>query len=101
VKRLLRIDARYLLEEEVIIDELLLGGGVHAFKRVELSSKVTFESVASFDNLVHNFVTLLVGDTWSEREVGQVSANSDTSGLDHGSTLGIEWRAVQAIGVHV
>jgi len=67
------------LEEEMIINKLLLILGAHGVKGVESSSKVTIKFIASLNDLVHNLVTLLVGDTWSKREFSQVSADSDTS----------------------
>ena len=85
----------------MIVNELLLGGSVHAVERVELSSEVTLELVASLNDLSHDGVTLLVGDSWSKRELGQVSSNSDTGGLDHSGALLIEGRALEGGSVHV
>ena len=50
----------YLLEEEMIIDELLLILLAHTFQRIELSLEVTLEGVASRDNLVHDIESLLL-----------------------------------------
>ena len=63
----------------MIINKLLLILGAHGVKGIESSSKVTIKFIASLNDLVHNLVTLLVGDTWSKREFSQVSADSDTS----------------------
>jgi len=48
-----------LLEEEVIIDQLLLGLFVHSLEWVEGSLKISFEFTASFNDLVHNIESLL------------------------------------------
>ena len=48
----------YLLEEEMIIDELFLILLAHALQRIELSFEVTLEGVASRDNLVHDLESL-------------------------------------------
>ena len=85
----------------MIIDELLLGGLIHAIKRVECASEVALEIAARLGNLVHDFVALLVGDAGSERHIGQVSADSDTSGFDHGGALFVERRAIQGRSVHI
>ena len=66
-----------LLEEEVIGDELFflcLGKGAEGVKG---SSKVSWESLASFDNLVHDFDSLFVADAWTKRVSFEVTANSD------------------------
>lgn len=90
-----------LLEEEVIIDELLLGLGGHAVERVEGTGEVTLELAAGLDNLGHDLVTLLLGHTRAERIVSKVATNSDTGGFDESSLLLGEGRAVEARGVHV
>lgn len=92
---------RYLLEEEVVSDELLLSLWGHAVKRVELASEVTVELVAGLDDLTHDLVALLVGDTRAERVVSKVAADTDTGGLDESGTLLIERWAVKLISVHV
>ena len=63
----------------MIINKLLLILGAHRIKSIESTCKVTIELIASLNDLVHDLVTLLVGDTWSKREFSQVSADSDTS----------------------
>jgi len=85
----------------VVVDELLLNSRVHTVERVEGTLKVTFEFVASGSNLGHDFDTLFVGDTGSEGNVLQVSADSDTGRLDHGSLFLRERRALKLAGVHV
>ena len=91
----------YLLEEEVVINELLLGSLVHAIKRVERASEVALELVAGRGDLVHDLVALLVGDARSKRDISQVSANSNTGGFDHSGALFVERRAVESRGVHI
>jgi len=46
------------LEEEVIFNQLLLGGSVHTLERIELTLEVSLESIACFNNLVHDFESL-------------------------------------------
>ena len=90
-----------LLEEEVVLNELLLGLLVHAFKGVELALEVALEGLASLDDLLHDLVSLSLGDSRSEWVVGEVTSNTDSSGLDH---LGlILWKSggVEGGGVHV
>jgi len=90
-----------LLEEEVVFDELLLGSFLHTFKRIEFTLKVTFELVASFDNLVHDLKSLSLGDTRAERVTSKVSTNSNSSGFNHGGIFLRERRSVKVGGVHV
>ena len=90
-----------LLKEEVVSDELLLDFLVHAVEGVELAFEVTGELVASGNNLGHDLVTLLVRDTRSERESLQVTADTDTGGLDEGGLFRREGWADELIGVHV
>jgi len=67
-----------LFEEEMISDELILVLLGHTIKRVECSLKVTFESFASSNNFGHDFISLLLSNTWTKRVVSQVSSNSDS-----------------------
>jgi len=85
----------------MIIDELLLDSGVHAVKSVELTLEVTLEGVTSLNDLSHDLVTLLVGDARSERDFGEVSADANTGGLDEGSLVLGERRALELGSVHV
>ena len=91
----------YLLEEEMVSDELFVGGLIHALKRVEGTSEVIGERLASLDDSVHDIVSLLIGDTGTKREALEVSADSDTSGLDHRGVLLGEVSVGEALGVHV
>ena len=52
-----------LLEKEMICDELVLLSLGHGGKRVESSSQLAFEGIASLDNLCLNCVSLLFGDS--------------------------------------
>jgi len=90
-----------LLEEEMVVNELLLNSGVHTFERVESSLEVTFEGVASGDNLSHDLVSLNLGDSWTKRVVSQVSSNSNSSGLDHSAVFLGEFSVLNAVGGHV
>ena len=94
-------EAITLFEEEVISDQLVLGVSIHAVERVEVTSKVTLEGVAGRSDLNHDFVTLLVGDARAERIVSKVTADTDTGGIDKGSLLLREGRAVELFSVHV
>jgi len=94
-------EAVTLLEEEVIGDELVLDGSIHTFKRVEGTSKVALEGSAGSSDLLHDLVTLLVGDAGTERETFKVTANTDASGVDEGGLFFREWRAVKLAGIHV
>ena len=93
--------ADYLLEEEVVFDELLLVGGGHALEWVELALEVASELTAGLDDLVHDLVALGVGDTGSEWDVSEVAADTDSGGLDHGSVLLLEGRSLEAISGHL
>ena len=73
----------YLLEKEVVINKLLLSLWVHAIEWVEGTLEITLESVASFNDLGHDFVSLFLGDSWSEWVTGKVSSNSDSGGHNH------------------
>ena len=70
-------EAVTLFEEEMIVDKLLLLLWSHGPKRVEGSSKFALERVASLDNSLLDLISLLSGDGWAERELCQISADSD------------------------
>ena len=92
---------KYLLEEEMVSNELVLVGLRHGVESVELSGEVSLELVAGSDDGVHDLVALLVSDSWSEREIGEVTADSDTGGFDEsGLLLGERW-ALKLRSVHV
>merc|ERR1712048_144754 len=90
-----------LFEEEMIVDELLLDGLGHTGQWVEGSCEVTLEGVASRDDLVHDLISLLVGDTWAKRIVSEVSSDSDSCGLDHAQFLLGELSVFESFGGHV
>jgi len=85
----------------VILDELLLGLLVHAFKGVELALEVTLERLAGLNNLLHDLISLSLADTWSERVVGEVAANTDSCGLDHRGLIFWKSWSVKRCGVHI
>ena len=85
----------------MIIDELLSLGVTEGLEGVELAGEVTLELVASLNNLGHDGVALLVGDSRSESELSEVTANSDTGGLDEGSLFLGERRALKLVSLHV
>jgi len=67
-----------LLEQEVVVDELLLDLLIHTLEWVESSFQVSLEFATSFNNLLHDFVSLLLGNTWSKWVVGKISSNSNS-----------------------
>jgi len=75
------------LEKEVIINELLLIFSIHAFKRVEFTFEIFVEIFGSFDNGFHDLESLFLGNTWTKRIVLEVSTNTDTCGVYHGSLI--------------
>ena len=85
----------------MVLNELLLGGGLHAGKGVEGTLEVTLEGLAGLDDLLHNLVTLFLGDTGTERVALKVAANADTGGDDHGGLLLGKGGGVKGSGVHV
>ena len=90
----------YLLEEEVIFDELLLILLGHAFQWIEFTSEIALESFASRDDLVHDIKSLFFGDSWAEWVVFQVSAHSDPSRVDHSRLLLTKVSILKTIGFH-
>jgi len=74
-----------LFEEEMIGNELILIGFAHTLKWVEGSFKITFESIACCNNLIHDFISLLFGDTWTKWVALHVSTDSDSCGVNHGA----------------
>jgi hypothetical protein len=89
------------LEEEMISSELLLLVSGQVSKRVVLTLKFSCELREGSNNLALNFISLLSGDSWAEGVLSEVSANSDTSGVDHLVLIGRESRAVELGEVHV
>ena len=85
----------------MIVNELLSDGLIHALNWVELSLEVSLELAASLDNSLHDLVSLLLGDSWSEWELGEVTSYTDTGGEDHGSLVLWEGWAGKLASVHV
>ena len=71
-------EAVTLFEEEMVCDQLILLSLSHRSERVESSSELALECVASLNNLLLNFISLLSCDSRAKRIVCQVTANSDT-----------------------
>ena len=91
----------HLLEEEVVGNQLILNGLVHALKRVEGTLEVTGQGVESLNDCVHDIESLLLGKSGSEGEVSEVSADSDSCGNDHGGIFRCKGGSVQLGCVHV
>ena len=47
----------------MIVDELLLNGGAHAFQRIEGTLEISLEGLAGRDDLVHDVKSLLLAYT--------------------------------------
>ena len=84
----------------MIIDELLSDSFVHSFEWVEGSLEVFIKVVGGFDNFVHDLKSLILGDSWSEWVIGQVSSNSNSSRNDHGGFIFSEFSVGQTFGLH-
>jgi hypothetical protein len=94
-------EAISLLEQEVVLDELLLDGSVHAAESVVGTLEVTFEVAEGFGDSLLNFLALFASEAGAERELGEVAADANAGGLDHlGVFLG-ERRANKLGVVHV
>jgi len=91
----------YLLEEEVVLDELGLSLLVHALEGVELALEVTLEGLERLDDLVHDVESLLLGESGAEGEVSEVSAHSDSRGHDHGSLVLGEGRGHELLSIQI
>ena len=91
----------YLLEKEMVSDQLVLIFFAHTFKWIEFSAQVALEAVACLDYFIHNVKSLLLRNTWSKWVSSKVSSNSDSSGVDHGSIFFWEFRIFKAVGCHV
>ena len=85
----------------MIGNKLLLLLCRHGSKRVEGTSKLSFETVAGLNNFLFNLISLFLGDAGSKRVSCQVTANSDTSGFDHSSIFLREWRALKFGMIHI
>lgn len=91
----------YLLEEEVVLNELGLSLLVHALEGVEGTLEVALEGLESGDDLVHDLKSLLLGESGTKREVLKVTADSDSCRHDHSGVLSGQGGSVELLGVHV
>ena len=85
----------------MVSNELCLSLLIHAFDWIEGTGEFALESLACLNNLSHNLFTLHLRHTWAKRIVSQVTADSDTSRLDHSSVSSIERWALELCVVHV
>ena len=72
----------------MVVDELSLDFVVHVVKRIESALEITSELGARIDHSLHDLVAVILGDTGAEREILEVTADTDSSALDQGSLLG-------------
>lgn len=85
----------------MFINEMFLFLFAQAFKSNELTGEIIFKSITGLFDLVQNLFSLLVSDTWTEKESIQVSADSHTSWQDHCGLWLWENRIVEPIEAHV
>jgi len=85
-------------EEEVVIDQLLPDGLVHASQGVVLASQVAVKLGQSVGHQLLNVNSLLLGDSGRETESVNVATNTDTGGVDRDSSLDV---SLDLLGVHV
>ena len=72
-------EAVTLIEQEMIVDKLLLLLRSHGSKGIEGTSKFSFKTVASLDNLLLDLISLFLRNSWTKRILSQVAAYSDAS----------------------
>jgi hypothetical protein len=89
------------LEEEVIFGKLLLLSISKFAERVVLTLEVTSELGEGSNDLGLNLESLLLGDLRAEGVLSEVTANSDTGGVDHFVLIVRESGAVQLSVIHV
>ena len=87
----------------MISNQLVLSSLVHPLQRVEGALKISSKGVASasLDHLLHDVVSLLLGDARPQGVALQVTTNSNAGGYDHVSLVLREWWACQLTGIHV
>jgi hypothetical protein len=90
-----------LLEKEVVSNKLFAIRLLHAGKGVEFASEITLKGVKSLNNLVHDLISLLVGDTRAESEVSEVAADTNTGALDHLGLVLREGGSLEILGGHL
>jgi hypothetical protein len=91
----------YLLEEEMVLDELVLGLLVHTLEGIELASEVSLEGLECLGDLGHDLKSLSLGKSGSKGEVSEVSADSDSSRDDHTSLILGKGRGNELLSIHV
>ena len=85
-------------EQEVVIDQLLPDGLVHASQGVVLASQVSVKLGQSVGHQLLNVNSLLLGDSGRETESVNVATNTDTGGVNGNSGLNV---SLDLLGVHV
>merc|ERR1719356_1046486 len=85
-------------EEEVVIDQLLADGLVHASKRIVLASEVTSQLGQSGGHHLLDVNSLLLGDSGGETESINITSDTNTGRVDWDSRLDV---ADDLFGVHV
>jgi len=90
-----------LFEKEMVINELLLISFGHGCKRVVSTLKFSFEFVQSGHNVIFYLISLTFRNSWSQREIGEVSSNSDTGRDNIAFLVFSEFWAVQFGVIHV
>jgi len=85
-------------KEEVVIDELLSDGLIHASEWVVLASKISIESLKGRGHHLLNVNSLLLGDSGGETESINITSNTDTGRVDWHSGLNV---ANNFLWVHV
>jgi len=76
-------------EQEVVIDQLLPDGLVHASQGVVLASQVSVKLGQSVGHQLLNVNSLLLGDSGGETESINVATNTDTGGVDWSSGINV------------
>ena len=85
----------------MVLDELLLVLSSHCFEGVELALEVIVKVLASLDDCIHDFESLLLGNTWTKRVFSEVSSNSNSGRVYHFALLLGELVILQLLSVHV
>ncbi len=70
-------------------------------KSVIFSSKVTFESSKSLNNLGFDFFSLIFSKSWSKREICKITSNSNSCWFDKLSFSLWERRSMEIFMIHV
>ena len=90
-----------LFEKEMVINKLLLISFGHGCKRVVSTLKFPFKFVQSGHNIIFYVISLTFRNSWSQREIGEVSSNSDTGRDNIAFLVFSEFWAVQFGVIHV